>query len=76
MMGPVEAELRKHKDCSLTELYGWLPGRRRYGLLSVEAKLVMRYAAKAVTGMDLGPNQYWLPDIMSEAIEAAEALGL
>lgn len=46
--------------------------RRR---LSKPAQRVVYDAAETVTGMR-SVNDYWLPQILSEAIEAAETLGI
>ena len=67
-LGPVERELRAKQGMTLRELYG--------SRVSAPARQVLSDAATAITGMVSGPNDHWLPDIMSEAIEAAEALGL
>ncbi len=74
--GPVARELWRVKDLRLDQLYYWNARSRRYGCLSREARRVLHDAAKSVTGMNLGPNEYWLPEVMSEAIEAAEALAI
>lgn len=75
-LGPVARELWAVKDCSLRQLYYWNPRTRRHGCLTDTARAVLRSAAEYVTGMKGSPNEYWLPEVMSEAIEAAEALGL
>lgn len=76
LRGSIEAELWANKDKPLRALFGWDARRRRYGCLSDEAKQVLRDANTSVTGMWVGPNEYWLAEVMSEAIEAAEALGI
>lgn len=65
-LGPVARELWRLKDCDVRELYCGL---------SHEARDVQHGASLALTGYAF-PNEYWLPQVMSEAIEAAEALGL
>lgn len=75
-LGPIGRELWRVKDLSLADLYYWRESTRRYGRLSQGARRVMHDAAKTITGMDVGPNEYWLAQTMSEAIEAAEALGI
>lgn len=75
-MGPIEAELWSKKDLSFAQLYHWNPRTRRYGCLSPHARVVLHDAATSVTGMVVGPNEYWLPQIMSEALEAAAELGI
>lgn len=75
-MGPIEAELWLKKDLSLAQLYHWNPSTRRYGCLSPHARVVLHDAATNITGMLIGPNEYWLPQIMSEALEAAAELEL
>lgn len=76
-LGPVARELWRVKDYSLRALYSWNPRTKRYGCLSEEAKCMLRWAGLRITGMWIGAvNNYWLAEIMSEAIEAAEALGL
>ena len=74
--GPVTLELHHQRYATLAQLYHWDPAFRRYGCLSDHAKRCLGGAARQLTGMDLGPNEYWLAEAMSEAIEAAEALGL
>lgn len=74
--GPVERELRRLQGFSARELYGWNPRTKRYGRLSSAARIVIRDAHRAITGMQCGVNDYWLPEVLSEAIEAAEALDL
>ncbi len=74
--GPVARELWRLKDCSLRQLYYWNQRTKRYGRLTKPALKVMHDAHESVTGMMTGPNEYWLAETMSEAIEAAEALGL
>lgn len=76
MKGRIARELWRFRHRSLADLYYWNPKRKRYGCLSAEAKRVLRDAAETITGMTAGPNVYWLPQIMSEAIEAAETLEL
>ena len=76
VLGPIAQELWRAKNAPMEALYGWNAHRERYGILSAGARRVLRDAAQAIHGMELGPNEYWLPQIMSEAIEAAEALGL
>lgn len=71
-MRAVERELRAKQDMSMAELYGFRAKRR----LSKNARVVLRDAALYITGMHCGPNDYWLAEEFSEAIEAAEALGL
>jgi len=75
-LGPVARELWRVKDCTLAELYHWNPRTRRYGVLSQEARRVISDAHTSVTGMTCSVNDYWLAEVMSEAIEAAEALKL
>ncbi len=74
--GPVCRELWRVRFYSLARLYHWNPRTRRYGCLSLDARNVIRGAVMVVTGMYVGPNEYWLPQVMSEAIEAADQLGL
>ncbi len=76
--GPVYRELWRNRHATLAELYHFrrVRNRRQYGCLSKEAKQLLQGAHEQVTGMLVGVNEYWLPDVMSEAIEAAEALGL
>lgn len=74
--GPILTELLIYKDAALDELYYWNPETGRYGVLSEPVRRHLHEATRRVTGVDVGPNSYWLPEIMSDAIEAAEALGL
>ena len=76
LMGPITRELWRVKDYSIQRLYHWNPRTQRYGCLSQQARLVLHDAHESVTGMLMGPNGYWLAQTMSEAIEAAETLGL
>lgn len=50
--------------------------RRNRGELSHDAARLVHGAYRELTGMQMGCNRYYLADAMSEAIEAAEALGL
>ena len=76
--GPVYRELWQNRGKTLAELYYFrrVRGRRQYGCISKEAKEVLRGAHEQLTGMVCGVNEYWLPEVMSEALEAAEELGL
>jgi hypothetical protein len=78
--GPVFRELWRNRDKSLAELYYFKPsargGRGKYGCISKEAKQVLQGANEQLTGMLVGVNEYWLPEVMSEALEAAQELGL
>ncbi len=66
-LGPVARELWRKKDMPFDYLLWHLsPGARR----------VLNGAYQNLTGMLLGCNRYWLAESMSEAIEAAESLGL
>ena len=72
----IAKELWDVRDYTLRELYYWNPSKKKYGCLTQGARQVLHDAAYYIHGMTNGPNEYWLPDIMSEAIEAAEALGI
>lgn len=72
-LGPIARELWRVKDLSLHQMYGWNPRTNRYGVLSEAARLVVRGACCQLIGM-FSVNEYWLAEVMSEAIEAAEAL--
>ena len=66
----IARELRAKQDQGLKMLF--YQNRRR---LSKPAQQVVYDAAEALTGMR-SVNSYWLPQILSEAIEAAENLGI
>jgi hypothetical protein len=66
----VARELRSKQNQGLKMFY--TTNRRR---LSKPAQRVVYDAAETVTGMR-SVNDYWLPQILSEAIEAAETLGI
>lgn len=68
----IREELEQKKDYTLLELYASYSKKR----LSQEARCCMADASHEITGMYGCPNEYWLPQVMSEALEAAEALGL
>lgn len=70
--GAVLEELKRKKGYTLQELYAVYSSKR----LTISARRCMADAHREVTGMECSPNEYWLPQVMSEAIEAAEALGL
>ena len=72
----IAEELWEYRHCNMQELYYYNRKTKKYGCLSKDARIVLHDAAQAITGMTMGPNQYWLPQIMSEAIEAAKALGI
>lgn len=74
--GPVYRELWRNRGASMCDLFYWDPRRKRYGCLSKEAKKVLHDAHEQLTGMVCGVNDYWLAEVMSEAIEAAEELML
>lgn len=63
-------ELMVKKDLPWREL--WLQHNR----LSDEALDLLNGAYQWLTGMQLGVNEYWYAESMTEAICAAEALGL
>lgn len=67
-MGPIEFELRLKQNRGMKMFYAI--GRSR--LTKRTASFVFE-AAEQLTGMR-SVNDYWLPQILSEAIEAAEAL--
>jgi hypothetical protein len=70
----IAQELYDYRNYTMRQLYYW--DGKKYGCLSPGARQVLHDAAESIHGMVTGPNDYWLPDIMSEAIEAAEALGI
>ncbi len=65
----IAAELRAKQNGGLAMFYD----RRKR--LSARAHHVVLDAAEGLTGMR-SVNDYWLPQILSEAIEAAETLGI
>lgn len=67
----IAQELRAKQNHGLQMLF-YATGRKR---LSKPAQRVVYDAAETVTGMR-SVNHYWLPQILSEAIEAAEAIGI
>lgn len=71
-MGRVERELRSKQHMGVSQLY-FPRGPNR---LSHDARRVLADAHHAITGMFCSVNDYWLPQVMSEAIEACEALAL
>ena len=77
--GPVFRELWTKRHRSFESLYYVCDPRGRTtrpnrSRLKDGALDVLRGAFRQVSGM--GPGEYWLAESMSEAIEAAEALGL
>lgn len=67
---PVLTELLVKKDLPWAEL--WLPENQ----LSEEALDVLNGAYNYLTGMQLGVNEYWYAESMTEAICFAAAEGL
>lgn len=67
---PVLTELMVKKDLPWDEL--WLPQNR----LSEEALDVLNGAYNYLTKLQLGVNEQWYAESMTEAICAAEALGI
>ncbi len=72
--GPIARELWRLKDKSLEEIYGFR-SRKQHGMLSEGARRVLGDAFLVVCGYRF-VNSYYRDDAMSEAIEAAEALGI
>ena len=71
IMGPIEAELRAKQNFTYDELIGWRSRRK----LSRDAMTCLSDATLQLTGMR-GISSYYLAEVFSEAIEAAETLGL
>lgn len=72
-------ELLLKKDLTYEELfynYNWEVGGRNLLKLSPGAARLVNGAYAYLTGMELHVNRYYLADSMTEAICAAEALGL
>lgn len=70
--GAVARELRAKQHLNIYELVSPYSKKR----LSPDARDVLRDAHTQLTGMRCGVNEYWLAETLSEAIEAAEELGL
>ena len=75
-MGPIEQELRTRAEAGQFCLQDKRLGRAAYGVM-VDAmfSLADQWDWHLRAGYGVSTSQHW-PDIMSEAIEAAEALGL
>jgi hypothetical protein len=70
--GTVARELRAKQHLTVYELLSPYSRKR----LSADSRDVLRDAHEQLTGMRCGVNEYWLAETLSEAVEAAEELGL
>ena len=75
--GPIERALRRLRGVSVRELFGWNANIKRYGQpLASPVRLVLRDASASLRRTGNTHRNYPLGDVLSEAIEAAEALEL